>query len=1047
MTSHNALDSPDFYTIAWIASLPIERAAAGAMLDEEHAAPIGFNRHEADANIYKWGRVGEHNIVIASLAAGVYGITSAAATASGLLASLPSIRIGLLVGIGGGIARPDEDHDIRLGDVVVSQPYGTKGASATKTGDIRERNGFLGRPPLVLLNALSSIQAEHERKDSKIPCFLQEMLEKNPKMGKRTNQNPGYFHQGFDKDRLFKSSCDHVPGSDCQGCDTTGEVQREPRDTTEPDIHYGTIASGDTLIKDAAVRDQIVAEIGEDCICFEMEAAGLMNLFPCLVIRGICHYADSHINDRWQCYASATAAAYAKELLEHVPAAEVQETKRALEVLQLVQQQIDDVQQTTFATKTTIDSIRSELHTDKIRRWLCPPDPSTNANDAMALHHEGTGKWLLESPVFQSWYSGSNRHLWLHGLAGCGKTILSAAVLDHLAKKKDYLILNFFFDFSDTTKQTLDGMLRSLAFQLYQAGANSPAHLHALFQAHQNGGTQPSMKTLFNAVSSMLEVEGRVYIIIDALDESKTKDDICLWIRHMMFKPELGHVQLLYTSRPESEFLRHIPRLIGKENCILIDSKSVNSDIQSWVTAQLSQRPDFTEKPLSQDLLQRIRKEVGEGADGIWAFCQLDSLARCRHQAAMEEALESLPPNLNETYRRMLISIPKEIANDAIRLLQFLVHCKRPLKLSEAKEVIATQIEKEPKGFDTNRRLFCETDILDYCSGLATFVHADDKELHLAHFSVKEYLLGEAHFDIMTASTSITKTCLAYLTYISTSGRNIEQKFPMARYAAEFWTDHAGLTQDSEDMVQVIVEFLETEATFQQWAYAYQPDKFWDNSSGSPEGSRLNYACFVGLEASAKALIGKGADVNAHGGYYNNALQATSAEGHRDILKLLLDQGAEINAEGGHYGSALQAASAEDHLDIVKLLLDRGANVNAQCGPFGNALQAASVEGYQDIVKLLLDKGADVNAKGGFFGNALQAASLEGHHDIVKLLLDEGADVNVKGDFLGNAFKAASFGGHQEIFNLLQRHYITSLAKHFGFRISSSPARNICLME
>ncbi|KAL6792600.1 hypothetical protein J3E68DRAFT_427967 [Trichoderma sp. SZMC 28012] len=136
--------------------------------------------------------MGEHNIVIASLPAGVYGTTSAATTASGLLTSLSSIRVGLLVGMGGGIARRDEDHDIRLGDVV--------------SGHKREHKGFLGRPPTVLLNALANIQTDHERKNSKVPCFLQEMGEKNPKMGQESKQNPGYAHQGFDNDRLFKTT-------------------------------------------------------------------------------------------------------------------------------------------------------------------------------------------------------------------------------------------------------------------------------------------------------------------------------------------------------------------------------------------------------------------------------------------------------------------------------------------------------------------------------------------------------------------------------------------------------------------------------------------------------------------------------------------------------------------------------------------------------------------------------------------------------------------------------------------------------------------------
>ncbi|CAI6089414.1 unnamed protein product [Clonostachys chloroleuca] len=311
------------------------------MVDEEHAAPTGFTRHQNDANICTWGCVGEHNIVIASLAAGVYRTTSAATTASSLLGSLPSIRTGLLVSIGGGIARPDHERDIQLGDIVVSQPDGATGGVGqynlikARSDDRRERKGFLGRPRTVLLNALVSIQADHKRKDSEVPCFLQQMLEENPKMGKRSKRNPGYAHQGFENDRLFKASSGHVPGQDCRGCDAADEVQRDPRVTTDPKVYYRTLASGNTLVKDAAARDRIVADGGEDYICFEIEAAGLMNHFPCLVIRGISDYADSYKNDRWQRYTSATAAAYAKELLAYVLAAEVQETKRVLEVLQL----------------------------------------------------------------------------------------------------------------------------------------------------------------------------------------------------------------------------------------------------------------------------------------------------------------------------------------------------------------------------------------------------------------------------------------------------------------------------------------------------------------------------------------------------------------------------------------------------------------------------------------------------------------------------------------------------------------------------------------
>lgn len=103
--------------------------------------------------------------------------------------------------------------------------------------------------------------------------------------------------------------------SGCQSCDKTRTVKRKPRDMR---IHYGLIASGNQVIKDAAIRDKLKKDLGNHVLCIEMEAAGLMNNFPCMVIRGICDYADSHKNDAWQEHAAAVAAAFAKELLEYV---------------------------------------------------------------------------------------------------------------------------------------------------------------------------------------------------------------------------------------------------------------------------------------------------------------------------------------------------------------------------------------------------------------------------------------------------------------------------------------------------------------------------------------------------------------------------------------------------------------------------------------------------------------------------------------------------------------------------------------------------------
>lgn len=317
------------YAIGWIAALPHERAAAESMLDEKHGSPQSKNSQ--DPNIYTLGSIdgpkGKHNVVIASLPAGRYGTTAAAKAAAGMLSSFPQIKFGLMVGIGGGI--PSDDNDIRLGDVVVSKPEGSFGGvrqydcgKATTQGF--EERGILNSPPSVLLNAVSALQGQHEMAGSIIPDLLDAMRTKYPLMSK-PRQGPGYVHQGSEHDRLFDPDYDHPSNKrDCYECDASKQLRRRKRDDLDPYIFYGTIASGNQVVKDARKRD-----IFSECLCFETEAAGLMNDFPCLVIRGVCDYCDSHKNDQWQKYAAATAAAYAKELIQIIEVEDVQNASEA----------------------------------------------------------------------------------------------------------------------------------------------------------------------------------------------------------------------------------------------------------------------------------------------------------------------------------------------------------------------------------------------------------------------------------------------------------------------------------------------------------------------------------------------------------------------------------------------------------------------------------------------------------------------------------------------------------------------------------------------
>ncbi|OJJ42892.1 hypothetical protein ASPZODRAFT_104127 [Penicilliopsis zonata CBS 506.65] len=292
----------DRYTVGWICALPRELAAAKAVLDEVHESPR--NLQPNDDNTYILGRIQQHYVTIASLPAGQYGIGSAATAAQQMRSSFKSIRFGLLVGIGGGI--PTEDNDIRLGDVVVGQPSGQSGGViqydlGKDYGTFFERTGFLNAPPAILLNVLNALKAEHKLQPPKFLDFLATVVQRYPI----------FSHPGVSHDVLHESG---------------------QRRDTDPVVHYGLIASGNKVIKDATARDQMRQELG-DILCFEMEAAGLINNFPCLVIRGISDYADYHKNDYWQDYAAIVAACYAKELLYVVQPREIEIAEKASSII------------------------------------------------------------------------------------------------------------------------------------------------------------------------------------------------------------------------------------------------------------------------------------------------------------------------------------------------------------------------------------------------------------------------------------------------------------------------------------------------------------------------------------------------------------------------------------------------------------------------------------------------------------------------------------------------------------------------------------------
>jgi nucleoside phosphorylase len=322
------------YTVGWICAITTEYVAAQAFLDEKHDRPEYVHPH--DNNDYTLGRIRRHNVVIAVLPDGEHGVSSAACVARDLLHSFPNIRIGLMVGIGGGA--PTQKHDIRLGDIVVSAPRDGKGGvfqydfGKTIQDQSFQPTGFLNQPPAVLRTAMSGLKAQYESDGHQLDEASNDVLKEKPRL-----QNK-YRRPDPESDRLYLSTIKHPPnnGETCAvvcGDDLSNLTRRDerPKDEDNPAIHYGLIASANQLMKDALLRDKLSEDYG--VLCFEMEAAGLMNQFPCLVIRGICDYSDTHKNKEWQGYAAMVAAAYAKDLLYRIPPNKVEAEMKIGEIL------------------------------------------------------------------------------------------------------------------------------------------------------------------------------------------------------------------------------------------------------------------------------------------------------------------------------------------------------------------------------------------------------------------------------------------------------------------------------------------------------------------------------------------------------------------------------------------------------------------------------------------------------------------------------------------------------------------------------------------
>ncbi|KAF9889051.1 hypothetical protein FE257_008028 [Aspergillus nanangensis] len=928
------------YTIGWISPLEIEYTAALVMLDEEHASPE--ERPVADENIYGLGSIAGHNIVIASLP--VMGNNAAATVVTQMRNTFPNVQYILLVGIGGGVPTTTDNGVIRLGDVVVSKP--TNGHSGTIQYDHGkaqvghfQRTGALAPPARLLLNAAGDLAAKSARmRKDPIAQHLKRFDTSHKKLKR-------YAFPGPAKDHLYEADYVHLdPKKSCNDCrcDPRRRVPRETFDVAEMEtddepmvvVHRGTIASGELVIKNATLRDQLAQQY--DIFCFEMEAAGALAGSNCLVIRGISDYCDSHKNNEWHGYAAAVAAAYARQLLFHVPS---------------------------MATRAPASlPITSDEHIAKERQmildWVTTANFASQLNDLRNIHHAGTGKWFLDSEKFQGWLQTPGQTFYCTGIPGAGKTMLMATVVDHLI--------------------TCEGSNPGLA----QVKSPLPEKLLNLYRSFYVRKTRPSLDGVIEVLQAVISRFDAVYIIVDALDECySSQGDYRPFLIILLGLQQTTIANILVTSR----YGNNIERYFG--SAVRTEIRANTDDLNLYLDFHVMQLSAVVRR--DSDLQQRIKQGVMKSVDGMFLLAKLllDGLVDRTSRNAIIKRLGKLPDGENAlamAYREAIGRIQNQrqgFKDLALRVLLWLVHAKRPLKTRELQHALV--IGGSASGVDPGD-IEDVDDMVSVCAGLVT-VDKESDIIRLVHYTAQEYLWDVKDDLFPNAEARTTQACLRYLsldafTHGSFDGlekmEDVTRDYPFVQYAAQFWGEHAAATDFStykeasqellgkSDKLDLLAQLMHLPGGFTLMEAEDSPKSTFDTSSQeemSPGVSGLQIAALFNLKELIEAILDGGADINQADRNGWTALHRAASRNSESALTLLLDRGAYIDQQAVYGGTALHRAATNEYVAIVSQLLHRGVLCDLEDNYGGTALHRAAKGGHVEVARLLIMHGADVD--------------------------------------------------------------------------------------
>ncbi|KAF5701323.1 Pfs NACHT ankyrin domain-containing protein [Fusarium mundagurra] len=910
------------------------------------------------------------------------------------------------------LAMMDEIHDqLPRCDIVVGTRIMQYDFGKVLAGGEIQRTAIPKTPEYSLRTAVTNLRAEHETYPSRVPAILQERMQRHID-----------YHHPNAPDHLFQASYEHDPSmANCQTCDQSQLEKREARRSREPKVHYGGIASSNQVMKDAVTRDNLAQEL--DIICFEMEAAGLMDVLPCLPIRDMQR--------------RSLPRTYAREFLEALPAAGDTSRDSWLNARPPGQADLDNRRQQLLES-LEFDQIDSRKITIKTA-------------------YSKTCRWFLKHPDYLEWLDSEKRSqhhgfLWIRGKPGAGKSIIMKFIYTK-TKKTDIpmkaLTISFFFNArGGLLEKSVLGMYRSLLLQLLQGFPDLQRILEDTDLVSRNQVACPPLnvlKDLFRSAVSSLEKRSFTCFVdaLDECDEQQVKDMVD-------FFEELAEQCVENNVRFQVCFSsRHYPYVNIKSGIRLIleGQDGHIEDLKSYINSHLR-----IQDPALVDELKQMMLDKAAGVF-LWVALVVDILNKedRRGRLALRKRLQEVPSELSELFKDILTR-DQEHMEDLLLSILWILLAERPLKPEEYYHALwsglslkdLVDLEIPPVNISDASDCINKC-IISSSKGLAEITKANKPTVQFIHESVRDFLIKDKGLYQLwpelgagweSQAHERLKLCCAAYVFHETIGEAIDgqqpteaqsikddllKQFPFLEYASQFVLGHANAAAYKITQQRFINEF--PVSSWVRIFNIFEKHRIRKYSQGAD-------ILYILADRGHPELIRMRLEVNpgtdGGGGRYRHPLLAAMAKGNKDSVTALLGLSSSIH-NGTDITDGLKSkidsvkldhtpvswACEEGHLAIAAFLLDQGAQVGV------DDLVKFVGNGNTEVVKVLLEKGADAGAADKDRTTPLYRAVQNGYSEIVKMLLEKGADARAADDAGSTPLHLASNNGHLETARIL----------------------------